>query len=75
MHALKFPLQSRECLDKDNINLRAVSLEWNRLSLSLSQTHVLSLSIPVTPFENEMKSVSSCIASQRSRCELRVHVC
>ena len=38
MHALKFPLQSRECLDKDNINLRAVSLELNRLSLSLSQT-------------------------------------
>ena len=29
---------SRECLDKDNINLCAVSLELNRLSLSLSQT-------------------------------------
>ena len=38
MHALKFPLQSRECLDKDNINLRAVSLELNRFSLSHSQT-------------------------------------
>ena len=41
MHALKFPLQSGECLDKDNINLRAVSLELNRLSISLSQTELL----------------------------------
>ena len=30
--------QSRECLDKDNINVCAVSLELNRLSISLSQT-------------------------------------
>ena len=46
MHdALKFPLQSRECLDKDNINLRAVSLGSNRFTLSLSQTcHVFSRS-------------------------------
>ena len=38
MHALKFPLQSRECLDKDNINVCAVSLGSNRFTLSLSQT-------------------------------------
>ena len=40
MHALKFPLQSRECLDKDNIHLCAVFLELNRLSISLSLKHV-----------------------------------
>ena len=31
---------SRECLDKDNINLCAVSLESNRLSLSLSLSYM-----------------------------------
>ena len=32
------------------------------------------LSIPVRPFENKMKSVSSNAASQRWSCEFRVHV-